>query len=359
MGADLDYNEGVIYFGDDHLNKFYIYTFLTTVITVGTLTLTSCSVVPVVEHPSRPNVLEENFATEAKALGHELDTYDELMPLYPDDTEQALLEAAVVDFLGKDEMVKKEKLSVETMDLQLFEGERDEIYFAAVMQNKEKLPFTMLAFMVPQPSNRYEVKASCLAPYYANLPKTFLLKEEDQLALVSQRPFSTFEEVYFYTLSREGLSLSGRGWQDISLAYYSELNALLDKNKLEEAMQLPDESMYPMAYEALLFSTANKIIAKAVEAAKDEGTDPNKRAELLEWGLNYYTQNHYGQSLDELLAGDLQIFKQTDEVFGKDYLLTNADFANALEAYGNVKAKAGDENFAELLIKASRAIKNE
>lgn len=357
MSGDLDYNEGVKHFGDDILNKLYIYTFLTTVIAASMLTMTGCSVVPVVEHPNRPSVLEENFTTEAKALNHELDTYDELMPLYPDDSEQALLEAAVVAFLKQNDMVTREKLSIETMDLQLFESESNLIYFAAVMQNKEKMPFTILAYMEPQENNRYEVKSSCLAPFYTNLPKTFLLQEGESLALVSQRPFSTFEEVYFYELKNGKLALSGRGWQDISLAYYTEVNALLDSNKLEEAMALPDESMYPMAYEAMLFGTANKIIEKAVAAAKDERIDPKKRAEFLEWGLNYYTQNHYGQSLDELINTNLEVLSQPDEVFGKDYLLEKDVFAEAIEVFGNINAKAGDEDYAQFLIKASESIK--
>lgn len=338
------------------MNKFYIYTLLITVVAVGTVTFTACGVVPVVEHPDRANVLEENFTSEAKALNHELDTYDELMPLYPDDTEQALLEAAIKDYINKDDVVKKEQLKVETMDLQLFEGDDSDIYFAAVLQNKEKVPFTMLAQMKSGSNNRYSVLTSCLAPFYANLPKTFLLKENGDIALVSQRPFSTFEEVYFYKMGKGLLSLNGRGWQDVSLAYYNEINKLLDENKLDEAMNLPDESMYPMAYEEMLFTTANKIIDKTLIAAKDEKLDPKKRAEWLEWAINYYTQNHYGQSLDELLSNNFEPLTSKEGVFGSDYLLSQTDFKEVLKAYANLKAKTGDESLAEALLKASETL---
>lgn len=338
------------------MNKLYIYTLLITVLAVGTVTFTACGVVPIVEHPERANVLEENFTSEAKALNHELDTFDELMPLYPDDSEQALLEAAIRDFMTQDEMVKKEKLKVDTMDLQLFEGDDSDIYFAAVLQNKEKVPFTMLAQMKNNSSKHYQVLTSCLAPYYANLPKTFLLKENGDIALVSQRPFSTFEEVYFYKMGKGLLSLNGRGWQDVSLAYYTEVNKLLDENKLDEAMNLPDESMYPMAYEAMLFTTANKIIDKTLIAAKDEKLDPKKRAEWLEWAINYYTQNHYGQSLDELLSNDFEPLASSEGVFGSDYLLSRTNFKEVLEVFANLKAKTGDESLAEELLKASQTL---
>lgn len=338
------------------MNKFYIYTFLMTVVAVGSITFTACSVVPVIEHPNRANVLAENFTSEAKALNHELDTFDELMPMYPDDSEQVLLEAAIKDFVQKDATVSKEKLEVATMDLQLFEGDQSDIYFAAVMQNKEKVPFTLLAQMKSVENNHFKVLRSCLAPYYANLPKTFLLKEDNDIALVSQRPFSTFEEVYFYKLTGGELNLNSRGWQDISLAYYTEVNQLLDRDELDQAMNLPDESMYPMAYEEMLFTTANKMIDKTLVASKDERIDPQKRADWLEWAINYYTQNHYGQSLEDMLDNHFEALMSSEGVFGSDYLISQEIFKSALVAYANLKAKTGDESLAESLLKASETL---
>ncbi len=307
-----------------------------------------CSPIQMVDRTTN-NVIEGDFSKEAKALTTELDDYDEYEPVFLEDNQQVAVTTFMKTFVKEDASARKANLDPETVDFQVFEGEKG-IYYMACIAMSGEMPYTI--FLKIESSDLLTIKPLRvhMAAYGVNISKSFLLYKADTLALISQRPFSTFEEVYFFKEGKDKFELSGRGWHDSSIIYYEALNKLLDEGKYDEAMNLPDESMYPMSYEAQMFNTANHMIQSTILIAKDEGISLKKRSAYMAWALNYYFQNHYGLELEE--AATLKftnIKEQKSDDFGADYRLSNAELAKAIEVYANLLAKEGKESMAEQL----------
>lgn len=346
----MHYNRSVMINGDDNklininLKRIML---LISMIPLGIFT-SGCANIHTVERGT-DSVIENDFSNESEIITNELDTYDEYQPVFLEDNQQVSVESYLKQFIKQDKDAIKAKLDVNTLDFQVFEGPKDTYFIACVVMSAD-MPFTI--FLEVKSSDLLEIKtsASHMAAYGVNISKTFLLYKGDEFALISQRPFSTFEEVYFFKVKKNAIDLTSRGWHDSSIIYYDAINKLLDEGKYDEAMNLPDESMYPMSYEKQLFETANHMVNSILKVAKDETMPSEKRIDYMSWALNYYFQNHYGMELEEAATGKFASIKaQSSDDFGVTYCLTNQELGAAIEAYANLLAKNGKESTAEQL----------
>ncbi len=335
--------------------KIYIYIkahqvfFLIASIAVISLTLTGCQGVRTIERSDSNHVIQEEFTQSAVALTNELKDYVEIDELFIEDEEDNALEQQIRQFLADDDEVNSHGLNLETMDLKLFTDEDESAYFLAVMKDEKDNPNTLFGILKKGKEGKYAIVGEHLAAYFVNLPKTYLLTNKKEWALVSQRPFSTFEECYFFRLDNEKLKLYMRGWQDSSLNYYGKMAELLADGKIDEAIELPDESMYPMGYEEPLFDTANLMVSVSDKKAseKEKEKDVHTAVCYLEWSLNYYFENHYGKDLLTLFQDN---FKDLDQAskddFGYTYILPKETLEPVLRHYANLIAKQGLEKEA-------------
>lgn len=339
----------------EHKTKAFI-----VVILALPMLLTACSNLPIIEKDQTSGVIQEEFTKEATPLTNELNDFNEIEAIYLDDEENAYLEALIRSSLKEDQGIKKNHLDVEQMDLQLYQNEDGPIYFIGILQDQRQNPYTILAEMTREDDNDYTITSLHMAAYPVNLPKAYLLEQRDELVIVSQRPFSTFEECYFFRMNGKHFELFQRGWQDRSLLYYEQVSALLKAGKIDEAMDLPDESMYPMAYEEPLFEVANLWVKEGLKNAhiKEENNDLQSAFNYMDWALNYYFQNHYGKDLSQMVAesfADMNI--QDQKQFGSRYLLSNKEIEECLIYYGNLLGAMGEEKQADLVKKAVQTIK--
>lgn len=324
-------------------------------IIAGGIVMTGCQTVPTIEKDDSNQVIQQEFTQIAVPLTNELNDYDQIEELFLDDEEDNLLDQEVRKYLKNDERIKKNKLDLESLDLKLFESDSGETYFLAIMLDKRQMPNTLFGKLIKSKEGKYTVAGEHLAAYLVNLPKTYLLEKENTWVVVSQRPFSAFEECYFFKMENGQMQLFKRGWQDLSLLYYNSVSTLLEQQKIDEAMALPDDSMYPMGYEEPLFETANLMVkVSETQASLKEGeNDPKTALTYLDWSLNYYFQNHYGMDLDNMLSeGFSPIFSAVEGDFGYRYLLKDEEIKMTLLHYANLLGKNGNEKAAENCKKA-------
>lgn len=335
--------------------KIYIYlnatkkVLLVSTLILCSISLTACQNVRTIERDDSQQVIQEEFTQSAVELTDELNDYTEIDEFFIEDEADNALEQQVRNYLAKDKEVKSHGLNLETMDLKLYMDENETAYFLAVMKDERDNPNTLFGILKKESDGKYEVQGEHLAAYFVNLPKTYLLTHNNEWALVSQRPFSTFEECYFFRLEKDNLKLFMRGWEDPSLKYYDTMTILLNDGKIEDAMALPDDSMYPMGYEEPLFKTANLMVEvsekKALEMEKRKNV--SKALSYLEWSLNYYFENHYGTDLATLFQENFKpLGEVTKEDFGYNYLLPNETIEPILKHYANLLAKQGLEKEA-------------
>lgn len=335
--------------------KIYIYlkgtkrVFLVTTLVLCSVGLVACQNVRTIERDDSNQVIQEEFTQSAVALTDELDQYTEIDEFFIEDEEDNTLDQQVRKYLIKDREVKSHGLNLETMDLKLYMDEQETAYFLAVMKDERDNPNTLFGIIKKEADGKYSVAGEHLAAYFVNLPKTYLLTHNNEWALVSQRPFSTFEECYFFRLDKDNLKLYMRGWEDPSLNYYGKMTDLLNDGKIDEAMALPDDSMYPMGYEESLFKTANLMVAvsekKALEKEKQNHVD--QALSYLDWSLNYYFENHYGTDLITLFKDNFKpLGEGTKDDFGYTYILPKETLEPILRHYANLVAKQGLEKEA-------------
>jgi hypothetical protein len=347
----LNYNELVRNDGDEINLKTLYYRCLK--LSVGLVTasfiLTGCQSIPIVEKDESNQVIQEEFTQNAVPLTNELNDYDLIDEFFPEDESDNKLEQVVIKNIKNDDTLKKYKLSVENMDLKLFVSEAGDVYFLAMLMDKRDNPNTLFGKLKKTSDSKYVIAGEHLARYQVNMPKTYLLEKDGVWVIVSQRPFSAFEECYFFKMEDSKMNLFKRGWEDPSLLYFDTMTALLESGKIDEAMKLPDESMYPMAYEETLFEMANLMIntseTKAIEVEKNN--DVKRAIRYLEWSLNYYFQNHYGADLITMMKSNFTPFREaTGENFGASYVLKEDQLKKVLLYYANLLGKNGEEKDA-------------
>lgn len=321
-------------------------------IVVLPLFLAGCTSLPIIERNHDSGVLQEEFTETAKPLTNELNDYEEIEAVYLEDDEIGYLEALIRQSLKDDPGITENHLDVNKMDLQLYQNGDSPIYFIGLLQDQRQNPYTVFAQMQRQEGKDYKIVNQHIAAYPVNLPKAYLLEKGEDWVIVSQSPFSTFEECYFFKMKGKHFDLYKRGWQDRSLLYYEQVSSLLKDGKIDEAMALPDESMYPMAYEEPLFEVANLWVKEGLKNAhiKEEKNDVETAVNYLDWSLNYYFQNHYGKDLVQMTSesfADISIQDQSQ--FGSRYLMSNAEMKEALIYYGNLLGALGDEKQAKAI----------
>lgn len=353
----LDYNKIGRNDGDEtNLNNFkYRWQCISLGIVAGSLLLTACQTVPTIEIDDSNQVIQQEFTQSAVPLTNELNDYNLIDEFYTEDEADNAVEQAVLRYLKNDLEIKNHKLDLDSMDLKLFTSEEGDVYFLALLLDKRQAPNTLFGKLKKTPEGTYAPIGEHLASYMVNIPKTYLLEKAGDWVLVSQRPFSTFEECYFFKMEDGKLTLYKRGWQDPSLLYYSTMTALLEAGKIAEAMALPDDSMYPMGYEQPLFETANLMVETAEnQALKLEDSGETATAiTYLDWSLNYYFQNHYGTDLTAMIQEGFEPLKNASaDDFGGSYVLDSAYIKKVLLHYANLLGKAGDEKGAESYKKA-------
>lgn len=335
--------------------KIYIYlkvpktVLLVTALVLCSVGLTACQQVKTIERDDSKQVIQEEFTQSAVALTDELNGYTEIDEFFIEDEEDNALEQQVRKYLAEDKEVKSHGLNLETMDLKLYMDEQQTAYFLAVMKNERDNPNTLFGILKKKKDGKYDVVGEHLAAYFVNLPKTYLLTHNNEWALVSQRPFSTFEECYFFRLEKDKLKLYMRGWEDPSLSYYDKVTELLNDGKIDEAIALPDESMYPMGYEEPLFKTANLMVEVSEKKAleKEKAKDIEKAKSYLEWSLNYYFENHYGTDLITLFQDNFKpLGDASKDDFGYNYILPEETLEPVLRHYANLLAEQGLEKEA-------------
>lgn len=330
--------------------KIYIYMkahrmfFILASIATLSVFLTACQGVRTIERNDSNQVIQEEFTQSAVPLTNELKDYFEIDELFIEDEADNALEQQIRKFLADDEEIKSHGLNLETMDLKLYEDQKEDAYFLAVMKDEKDNPNTLFGILKKGKEGKYYIAGEHLASYFVNLPKTYLLSNDKEWALVSQRPFSTFEECYFFKMEKGKLNLYTRGWQDLSLNYYGKMTELLNDGKIDEAIALPDESMYPMGYEEALFQTANLMVTVAEKKAleKEKEKDVQTAIDYLEWSLNYYFENHYGTDLLTLFQENFKTLDQAaKDDFGYTYILPNETLKPILRHYANLVATQG------------------
>ncbi len=347
----MNYNELVRNDGDEIKLKTLYYRCLK--LSVGLVTvsfiLTGCQSIPIIEKDESNQVIQEEFTQNAVPLTNELNDYDLIDEFFSEDESDNKLEQVVIKDIKSDNALKKYKLSVENMDLKLFVSETGDVYFLTLLMDKHENPNTLFGKLKKISDEKYVIEGEHLARYQVNMPKTYLLEKDGVWVVVSQRPFSAFEECYFFKMEDSKMNLFKRGWEDPSLLYFDTMTALLESGNIDEAMKLPDQSMYPMAYEETLFEMANLMIntseTKAIEVEKNN--DVKCAIKYLEWSLNYYFQNHYGADLITMMKSNFTPFNEaTGENFGANYVLKEDQLKKVLLYYANLLGKNGAEKDA-------------
>ena len=186
--------------------KFYIYLrapkiiLVTAVIFLSGFALMGCQKVETVERDDSSKVIQEEFTQSAVPLTDELADYSEIDEFFIEDETGNALEQQVRKYLTEDKEVKSHHLNSKTMDLKLYMDEEETAYFLAVMKDEKDSPNTLFGILKKETDGTYKIVGEHLAAYFVNLPKTYLLTDGRNFALVSQRAFSTFEECYFYMM---------------------------------------------------------------------------------------------------------------------------------------------------------------
>lgn len=335
--------------------------YLTFGILITGVLLTGCQNVPTIEKSDGNQVIQQEFTQSAIALTNELNTYNEIEELFIEDEADNALDLQVRHYLEQNPEIKKHQLKIESLDLKIFKSEAESLFYLAVFADEKGNPNTIFGSLAKEKGGTYTVCGEHIGAYAVNTPKTYLMEKDGEWVVVSQRPFSTFEECYFFKMENGVMKLFQRGWQDMSLLYYSTITELLQQGKIEEAMALPDSSMYPMGYEQALFETANLMVTVSEQKAaeKENANDMNTAIGYLEWSLNYYFQNHYGLDIDGMVK-DLfsPIHEANADDFGGHYVLEEKELKKVLLHYANLLGKSGNEKGAESLKKAvDRAFK--
>lgn len=323
-------------------------------ITLGLLAigclLAGCQTVPVIEKSEPSQVIQEEFTQTAIALTNELNDYESIEELFIENEADNALDVQVRKYIQDNPELGKNHLNLESLDLKLFRKETGEAFFLAVMSDQNENPYTMFGYFKQSEAGKYVVQGEHLGAYAVNMPKTFLLEKDGTWVVVSQRPFSTFEECYFFKLEAGKMKLYQRGWEDPSLLYYSTVNELLEAGEIDEAMAVEDTSMYPMGYEQALFETANLMIKVSEQQAqlKEKDSKAERALAYLDWSLNYYFENHYGSSLEAMVLDAFKPMQTTAEGdFGYTYLLDQSELKPVLLHYANLLGKVGRDKEAE------------
>lgn len=337
------------------LKRLYRWQGVTVILLATGVFTMGCQSVPTIEKSELNPVIQEEFTQTAVALTNELNDYELIDELFIENESDNALSAQVIKFIKESPEAKKNKLRVDTLDLKLFTTDTGCAYFLALLVNNNDNPYTMFGKLSKTANGNYVVSGEHIGAYAVNMPKTFLLEKDDTWVVVSQQPFSTFEECFFFKMENDEMKLFQRGWEDMSLLYYSTVTELLEMEKIDEAMAVEDTSMYPMGYEQELFEMANLMIEVAEKQAlvKEQANDYKKALSYLDWGLNYYFMNHYGSDLDTMVKDAFEpLLQAADGEFGSAYLMDRIELKAVLLHYANLLGKAGREKDAELYRRA-------
>lgn len=312
--------------------------------------LTGCQTVPVIEKSEPTQVIQEEFTQTAIALTNELNAYESIEELFIENEADNALDTQIRKYIQDNPEIRKNQLNLDTLDLKLFVKDSGEAFFIAVMSDEKNRPYTEFGYFEKSEDGKYVVKGEHIGAYAVNMPKTYLLENNGEWAVVSQRPFSTFEECYFFRLESGKMKLYQRGWEDPSLLYYSSLNELLEAGKIDEAMKVEDTSMYPMGYEQILFETANLMVTVSEQQAqiKEQNSEADVALTYIEWSLNYYFENHFGCNLEAMVMDAFKPMQDASEGdFGYAYRIEPSDLKPILLHYANLLGKVGRDKEAE------------
>lgn len=295
--------------------------------------------------------MSEGYTAKTAELTNELDDFEELEELFElSENEEMLFDELkrVISLQAKNQL--NIQLNNEDIDLKLFKARKKGHYlYVAVFADQTRVPHTTLGFAEETKGGGYDVSDSYIGDFLVNMAKTSLLMVSDEVAIVSQRPFSTYEEYYVISKSKP-LKLIKTFWSDRSLSYYQEIEKFVISGDLAGAMSMEDTTEYPMTYEKEMFHSGNAVYQEVLSLPDRTHLTSKEALQQCEWGLNYYFMMHYALSIDELIDVKFEpILIEKAEDYGAKYSLDKALIKEGILIYSNYLAKNNYEKKANII----------
>lgn len=320
------------------------------ILMMGLWLLTGCSAFKIIERNSSP-LISEGMTAKTSELHHELDQFSEQEELFDMTPAEGMLfdeiKALIIE-QAKDHI--HITINTDDVDLKLFASEQGKKYlYVAVFSDQTKVPHTTIGLVDLKSDGTFKLKHSFIGDFLVNMPKTVLRTHGHEIAIVSQRPFSTFEECYVFDESKQ-LKLTQTYWRDRSLNYYSQIERLMLAGDFEAAMTLEDDTEYPMSYEKQLFHSGQTVFKETLRLKQVADLPPAKGLQYCEWGLDYYFMQHYAMTTKDLIKDTFDtILKEKETDYGAKYTVDAKTLKEGMLLYANFLAKNAKEKEAESL----------
>lgn len=221
------------------------------------------------------------------------------------------------------EFIKNEKITDDEY-VKIFEGSKTkdlEEYFVikSKLENNEYC-FIIYAIDRDLKNDKFSIKNSLKVDSYVNEVKTSLFSLDKYLLISSEVPSSTYMENIYLKWENNKFEFLEKDSFDTSVEYFEKKISLLEDGKLDEAMKLEEDYLYPYTYSQLLYKSnimaLNTSFEKAKKLSKEEKWEDSLK--YLEYGVGEY----------------LILLNETDDL---SYLIENEmllDFDESEENYG-------------------------
>lgn len=250
------------------------------------------------------------------------------------------------------EFLKDEKLT-EDEYVKIFEGVKKkdlEEYFVIKneLENNEYY-FTIYAIDRNLNTNKLSIKDSIKVDNSINEVKTSLFSLDKYLLVSSEASSSTdMNNIYLKWVNNKFEFLENYRF-DPSVEYFEKKISLLENGKLDEAMELEENYLYPYTYSELLYESNIMALNTSFEKAKQLNKEGKLEEALkyLEYGIaDYLILLNETDDLNYLLENEFKIdFEEDEETYG--YKLEKEKIIEIFTLYQELLEKNGKEDLAK------------
>ncbi|WFD09633.1 hypothetical protein [Tepidibacter hydrothermalis] len=250
------------------------------------------------------------------------------------------------------EFLKNEKLT-EDEYVKIFEGTNTkdlEEYF--VIKNElenNKYYFKIYAIDRNLKTNELSIKNSIKVDSSINEVKTSLFSLDKYLLISSEAPSSTYMENIYLKWENNKFEFLEKYSFDPSVEYFEKKMSLLEDGKLDEAMELEENYLYPYTYSELLYKSSimalNTSFEKAKQLSKEEKWEDSLK--YLEYGVGeYLILLNETDDLSYLLENEMLLdFEEDEENYG--YKLEKKKIVDIFTLYQQLLEKNGKDDLAK------------
>lgn len=249
------------------------------------------------------------------------------------------------------EFLKDEKLT-EDEYVKIFEGTKKkdlEEYFVikSEFENNEYY-FTIYAIDRDLKNNKFSIKNSLKVDGYVNEVKTSLFSLDKYLLISTEAPSSTYMENIYLKWENNKFEFLETYSFDTSVEYFEKKMSLLKDGKLDEAMKLEEDYLYPYTYSQLLYESNIMALNTSFEKAKQLSKEGKWEEALkyMEYGVGeYLILLNETDDLSYLVENEILFdFKANEEDYG--YKLEKDKIVNIFRLYQQLLEKNGEDDLA-------------